>query len=251
MEWKRWDDGAGWRYLEDGRIILEEPRKNIRPLTRIRRGEKVNVGRWLWGQCALDADGALRTKGEPRSMRGMAAFHAHFVEAEELTGVPTHWLAAMASIEADRAPGYRWDEVSLRHEPGWKSDESTPGRVSAGVMQTLLRTARECLDMQLAMQEAIGKTPEQLVVEDLHDPRTSILLGATYMAYQVTRGHGVGMPLPAADDLVLLCGSYNAGKLRARSHTPWRIQTFGKTRVPKMVAYHNDYLAVMQERGWR
>ncbi len=103
--------------------------------------------------------------------------------------VPAELVIATICTESNGKPR------ALRFEPGCdRSDpERTPSRVSAGLMQTLLSTAREALNRP------------SLRLEELYTPTISIQAGAAYMWNQGRRT-GFDPPLVAA--------AYNAGSLR-------------------------------------
>jgi len=66
-------------------------------------------------------------------------FEALILSAAGRYGVPAELIVAVIATES---AGHA---DALREEPGYVSDEVTPGRVSAGLMQTLISTAREAL----------------------------------------------------------------------------------------------------------
>ncbi len=103
--------------------------------------------------------------------------------------VPIELIIACICTESSGRPR------AERREPGCSTIDPalTPGRVSAGLMQTLLSTARDVL-----------RRP-QLGLEDLRDPLVSIEAGATYI-WRQARLTGFDPPLVAA--------AYNAGSLR-------------------------------------
>lgn len=112
-----------------------------------------------------------------------------------------------------------------RFEPGCdrRNPEKTPHRVSHGLMQTLLSTAREALDQPL------------LKLADLADAETSIRAGMIFMSRQ-SRRTGYDPPLVAA--------AYNAGSVifNAGAENRWRLKQYpigsGK-HVDRFVRYFN------------
>jgi Transglycosylase SLT domain len=82
---------------------------------------------------------------------------------------------------------------AVRHEPGYTSDNATPGKVSIGLMQTLISTARSALNQP------------NLQGDDLRDPATSIDAGTAYI---VQEQGATGFDPP-----VVAC-AYNAGSVR-------------------------------------
>jgi soluble lytic murein transglycosylase-like protein len=103
--------------------------------------------------------------------------------------VPVELIIACICTESSGKPEAR------RLEPGCdKNDpEQTPGRVSVGLMQTLLSTARSALRDQT------------LTLSALADPVTSIRAGAAYMWRQ---------GLETSFDPPLAAAAYNAGSIR-------------------------------------
>lgn len=229
---RRFRDNAHWYYDADGRILLSQGKEF-----------KAEHGlHWIDFHRNKIGEPYARSSGEPISVRNL---REDFLDAIETAArefdLPVAWVAAMITIEARRRD-WRWDPVSRRHEPGYISDEETPRKVSGGLMQTLLTTARSMRRRYHAVMETYDM-PRDIDFDTLTNPLFSCLLGAAYMRYQIDRGHGVKMQDPeACMDLVLLCGSYNAGRLRETDRTPWGIVTYGRDRLIKMVAYHNDWI---------
>lgn len=223
------DNGASWSFLEDGRIVLDD----------VMRHASIAFRRYV----RLDEDGAIRTKGEPKTARLLLEeYGEHIHDAARLTGLPGSWIGAMATIEANRIPGLlAFDPISLRDEDGqnFRSYRSRKRRVSAGLMQTLLSTA-ESVQHETVVREMwphdFTGARGNLDLCDLCIPRLSIALGAAYMLEQINE---------FGRDPILLVGAYNAGAVYSTSRNPWRIRTFGHDRIPKFAAYHNDILEVL------
>jgi hypothetical protein len=214
MTWKQYEGGTRWRVLEDG-ISVE-----------------------------VEGEGVLRTKGEPLTMRQMREdYGPELDEAAAHFDVPVEWIMAMVTIEAVRIKGTRtYDPKSTRTEPGWVSDEETPRRVSAGLMQTLITTAR-------SMQDRYNLFPgEHIDRRALWRPRVSIMLGTAYMRYQLDRYDDEW-----GQDPVILTGSYNAGRLtidkpnRDGKLNPFMVRTYGPGRTHKFLRFMGDAVAVMRE----
>jgi hypothetical protein len=172
--------------------------------------------------------GLLRTRGEPVTVQklwddfGDSIYHA----VKEL-GCPADMVVAMIPIEAIRLSTGHYDPKSLRLEPGYISDEKTPHRVSPGLMQTLISTAK-------GMARKYRLVPEESVDRDLLlDAHYSILLGSAYIQHQIDR---------YAPDPPIICGAYNAGSLRRTNRHSWRILTYGETRLDRYIMWFNDFL---------
>lgn len=230
MKWHRHKGAAGWRILDDGRIVLEQGKQHV------------SLGaRHLY---YLDSDGAIRTRGAPATARTLLDEYGDRIEEAACAWqLPTSWVAAMVTIEAGRVPGtLSFDPISLADEDVRQGPQETPfhdyrarpHRVSAGLMQTLLSTAQQMLSTYGAPFTPSGPRGA-LDLCDLTIPERSLWLGAAYMRHQADK---------FGDDPLLLVGSYNAGKLAETDKNPWNLRTFGRDRVAKFAAYHNDILAV-------
>jgi|GEM_PF-5143472 len=97
--------------------------------------------RWSLSAEGLIVDGAL-----PRSPGTMVTvprvwndFASEILAAALAFQVPVELIVATICTESAGNPS------AVRTEPGWTSDAATPKRISAGLMQTLISTAREAL----------------------------------------------------------------------------------------------------------
>lgn len=163
-----------------------------------------------------------RTAGAPRTATAAWDRHGSAMQAAaQRFGVPVELLLATACTEG----GGRADAVRL--EPGYRSDEATPQRVSPGLMQTLIGTAREALG-----DPSLDRTR-------LLDPAVSLAAGAAVIRRQATRGaHPTGFDPP------LVAIAYNAGSLRPAVDAAWGlVQTHG--HADRFVAFLNDAFAVL------
>jgi len=179
----------------------------------------------------VEGQGVTRSKGEPVTVTTLwDDYGEDILHASWEVGCPVDMVVAMIPIEAVRFPGSRsFDPRSNRFEPGYISDEETPHRRSPGLMQTLLSTADD-------MAERIGLEKE-ITTELLFDPFYSILLGGAYITRQVER---------YGPDPVLICGAYNAGSVRKTDKNPWKIRTYGPTRMDRYVQWFNDFHYAVQ-----
>ena len=145
-------------------------------------------------------------------------------------GVPVELLLATACTES----GGRADAV--REEPGYAGDEATPQRVSPGLMQTLIGTAREALG------------DPSLDRARLLDPAVSLLAGAAVIRRQAVSGRR-----PTGFDPPLVCIAYNAGSLResAAADCPWGLvqtrRNANHWHADGFVAFLNDGFAVLAD----
>jgi hypothetical protein len=132
------------------------------------------------------------TTGVPVTVRRVWSWFGDEIRAAAIRfDVPVELLVATICTES---AGGQHDYTSVctarRNEPGWISDIASPSRVSIGVMQTLISTARDATGLK------------SLSAEDLIDPAVSIDAGAAVIAgdYGLTRY-----------DPPLVAAAYNAG----------------------------------------
>lgn len=198
--WRRWNGGLAWR------VELHEAGARL----------------FVEGE-----DRAPRTVGAPRTMATLwHDYGAQILAAAERFELPIHLIASMLAVEAVKVLGtFHFNPASVREEPGYKSDTATPGRVSSGLMQTLLRTADS-----MAERFELFETPIRR--RQLFVPRVSILLGAAYLRYLGDREETL--------DPIYLCGAYNAGDAKSSSKNPFGILAYGADRPVKMIRYWND-----------
>jgi hypothetical protein len=223
-----WRDGSGPRAESAGAAIAETTRRNApaavlhAALPALRRPHAVFSGGLRW---CLTPEG-IEVEGRPVTPTGamLAArrafdwFGPHFRAAAIETGVPIELLVATACTESmgdtRRAATPAAAAAARREEPGFVSDEATPYRVSIGLMQTLISTARHVLPLP-----EDDPAMARITAATLLDPARSILAGASYIAAQsgVTR----------LDPPVVAC-AYNAGGVYeqrgAANH--WRMRQY-------------------------
>ena len=171
----------------------------------------------------IEGSGVERTRGAPATVtRVWNDFGDAINRTARARRVPCALIVATICTES----GGRADAVRI--EPGYTSDEATPHRVSPGLMQTLISTARE------AMQMSFGR--DWLLI-----PGNSIEAGTAYIAQQ-GRLTGFDPPLVAA--------AYNAGRLahQAGAQNRWKLRQFpigtGK-HCDRFVRFFNDAVAVL------
>jgi hypothetical protein len=147
------------------------------------------------------------------------------VLSAQLTNVPIELAVACICAESNGNPS------ALRREPGCDTSnpERTPSRVSLGLMQTLLSTARTALGDPI------------LPLQSLADPQKSIAAGAAYIFLQ-GRQTRFDPPLVAA--------AYNAGGLYYEG-TPanrWRLRQYPigtPNHVNRFIRYFNGAFAAL------
>lgn len=177
----------------------------------------------------IEGSGAERTRGAPTTVsRVWDAYGSEIDRAARHYRVPVPLIIATICTES----GGKADAVRL--EPGYVSDEQTPRKMSAGLMQTLLSTARATMKM------SFGR-------DWLLDPGNSISAGTSYIAEQssVTQ---LDPPLVAA--------AYNAGGLYEQdgAQNRWKLRQYPigtSVHVDRFVKFYNDAMAVLAEKGAR
>ena len=250
-DWKQYNGGRRWRVLASGQVEVE--RQGVitsggRPLTAraflLEFGDAVHEASrmfdipvpWIIGMAAIEA---IRLKKEPKGLSWASDKVKAFLEVA-LSDRAWRKLVRLGYDPRGSLNQYRMDPVSLRYEDGFVGPEDTPGRVSAGLMQTLLTTAREMAhdNPKIRPLDTDGKG-RQVQLGDLLDPRLSILYGTAYMRDRCINDAELRKLGP---DFVGLTGSYNAGKLRPvpTKDNPFGIQTYSPDRTEKGIRYHND-----------
>jgi len=105
--------------------------------------------------------------GEPITVRKVWQQFGTFIEIwSDKFGVPAELIMATICTETSGDP------KAVREEPGYESDDKTPAKISAGLMQTLISTARSALG-----DDSINRSW-------LLEPVNSIRAGAAYIASQ-------------------------------------------------------------------
>lgn len=171
-----------------------------------------------------------RTRGAPETiLRIWRTFRDPIEKCAAAYGVPAELILATVATESGGDPR------AVREEPGFVSDAATPHRVSAGLMQTLISTARATL-----ADRALDRAA-------LLDPETSLRAGTAYIRRQAR--------LTNFDPPLVAC-AYNAGGLYAQegAANPWKLRQFpiGTGRhADRFVAWFGDAVAVLKEHAPR
>jgi Putative peptidoglycan binding domain/Transglycosylase SLT domain len=183
---------------------------------------------WRLGGNGIEIGGqpAVGTPGEPVTVREIIKnFGQAITDACNDRQVPVEIVIATIAVESHGDPEAR------REEPRWTSDDATPDRVSLGLMQTLISTARDVL-----------KNPT-IDGQWLLDPKNSIEAGTGYISsqYQLT-----GFDPPKVG-----C-AYNAGGLYYDSSPTnrWRMRQYPigtGTYADRLVAYFNDCFSILMK----
>ena len=166
------------------------------------------------------------TDGQPVTVRNtLSTFGSSIRRWSGVMEVPAELIVATICTES------MGDSNARREEPGYRSDDETPDRVSVGLMQTLISTAQETLGM-----------PE-IDRQWLLQPSNSIRAGTAYIAQQsrATR----------FDPPVVAC-AYNAGGVYENKspENRWRMRQYpiGKgEHADRFVKWFNDCIRVFDE----
>jgi len=177
----------------------------------------------------IEGSGVERTRGVPATARRVwEAYAADINRAAKDKSVPCALVIATICTES----GGKAD--ALRLEPRYVSDEKTPNKVSPGLMQTLISTAREAVQMSLDRNWLLVAA-------------NSILAGTTYIAHQA-KDTQLDPPLVAA--------AYNAGRL---THQPgaqnrWKLRQYPigtGAHCDRFVRFFNDAVFLLQDHPTR
>lgn len=177
----------------------------------------------------IENSGIERTRGNPTTVtRVWENFGQAINRTARARRVPCALIVATICTES----GGRADAVRL--EPGYVSDEKTPGKVSPGLMQTLISTACD------AVQMCVDR-------EWLLQPANSIDAGTAYIAGQ-RKLTGFDPPLVAA--------AYNAGRLAYQSgaQNRWKLRQYPigtGAHCDRFVRFFNDAVFVLARHAVR
>ena len=179
----------------------------------------------------IEGDGVQRTPGQPLTVRRIwQTFRVELARWSTLYGIPVELLIATAATESGG------DARARRNEPGWTGDETTPHRVSIGLMQTLISTARAATGVSWTARE-------------LFEPNVSILAGGAYIRQQY-EATGFDPPLVAA--------AYNAGVIAEQrgAGNRWKLRQYKLgtgEHLDRFVQWFGDAVALKIEAPcvWR
>jgi hypothetical protein len=188
--------------------------------------------RWRLTHAGLEVDGALVEPGAADSdlaLRVLAECDDAIATASARFPVPAELVIATVCTESSGDPRAK------RFEPGCDLEDPsrTPRRVSVGLMQTLLSTARE----------ALGE--ETLTLAALENPSTSIRAGMAYMWRQAGA---------TRFDPPLVACAYNAGSVRYQGSPAnrWKMCQYpiGTSKhADRFVLFFNAAMRAIRDRG--
>ena len=166
--------------------------------------------------------------GQPQTVRQVwQRFNQPIQEWAASFGVPVELIIATICTET------RGDPTAVREEPGYISDQATPNKVSPGLMQTLIASAREVL------------SDPSITRLWLLEPSNAIRAGTAYIASQWKVTH--------LDPPKVAC-AYNAGSLY---HNPsprnrWKMRQFpigSAEHADRFVQWFNDCFMMFELDG--
>ena len=212
---------------------MPQPQPPILDLPRLLTPHRYRDGcEWALTTLGICVDGGQpeRTAGEPETMRRIWRSYGEPIRYHaDAHGVPCELIMATITAES-KPPG---NAACIRLEPGYVSDEATPNKVSPGLMQTLLSTAREALN-----NGSVGRS-------FLLTPAGSIEAGTAYIARQKAK---------TQFDPPLVAAAYNAGGVYYQdgpfNRFKLRQYPIGTSEhVDRWIRWFNDALFVVRE-GW-
>jgi hypothetical protein len=177
----------------------------------------------------IEGTGVERTRGQPiTATRIWERWSEPINRQARAFRVPCALIVGTICIES------HGQEDAIRQEPGYVSDDQTPGKVSVGLMQTLIKTARDTLQMSLDRS--------WLLKGD-----NSIQAGTAYIAQQ-SRVTGLDPPLVGA--------AYNAGGLyeQTGAQNRWKLRQYPigtGDYLDHFIPFFNDAAAVLDGHSIR
>lgn len=172
--------------------------------------------------------GIERTPGSPITARNAWELYGDSIEKWS-----RHFLVPVELIVATILTETTGRAESVRKEPGYVSDSATPSKISAGLMQTLISTARSTL-----------KDPS-ITREWLLEPDNAIQAGTSYIAEQ----------FPITDfDPPVVAAAYNAGGVYKQdgARNRWRLRQYPigtGEHCDRFIKWFNDFFAVIAMYG--
>ncbi len=173
----------------------------------------------------IEGSGIERTSGSPATVTKIwTNFNADINQWSQTFNVPAVIIIATIATESSGKVD------AIRKEPGYVSDSTTPGKISVGLMQTLISTARDTLN---------DRTIDR---DDLKTSNISIKAGTSYIADQRSK--------TLLDPPKVAC-AYNAGGVYENRNTNnrWRMRQFpiGTSKhCDRFIQFFNDAVFVLK-----
>lgn len=198
-------------------------------------------GDWSWSIAKANDDsagvflkhddkvkGPMRTSGQP-----LTATRIWVNFGEEIKLWSRHYQVPVELIIATIATETGGDKKARREEPGWISDKKTPHRVSVGLTQTLISSARAALN-----ESAID-------AKWLEIPSNAIKAGTAFIANQKKK---------TGFDPALVAAAYNAGGVYQNNgeDNKFKLRCYPigtDHHVDRFCKFFGDAIHVLKEEG--
>lgn len=183
------------------------------------------------GFVEINGSGIERSKAKPDPAKLIwDKFGDDITATSKMLEVPADLIIACICTEA-LVQVMKGDYAAERKEPGYLSDSQTPGRVSFGIMQTLLSTAQ-------SMLPGVKVNRKWLTV-----PANSIRAGAMYIRSQ---------RMSTKYDPPMVAAAYNAGGVYLNNGTKnrWKLRCFPLgtgDHIDRFVRFYNDAVQMRRE----
>ena len=184
--------------------------------------------RWCLTPEGIQVEGACveRTRGKPATVTRIWDNYADFInQCAEQYQIPCVLIIATIATETSG------NANAIRKEPGYQDDDSTAYKISVGLMQTLISTARDTLD------------DDRIDRNWLLEPANAIKAGCCYIAEQKSKT-GYDPPKVAC--------AYNAGNIYQNSgaNNRWKMRQYPigtGEHCDRFVKWFNDAVAVLAD----
>jgi len=184
----------------------------------------------------VEGSGIERSRGNPDTVTRVWEDYSQYVnEYAEKYKVPAELIIATICTESGG------DEDAIRRESEYTSDEETPTRISPGIMQTLISTARGSLEARGA-PEASEISRNWLLIA-----RNSINAGTSYIADQKSQ---------TKFDPVLVAAAYNAGGIYRQNgqSNRFKLRQFPigtSEHCDRWIKWFNDFWFILKDHEIR
>ena len=183
----------------------------------------------------LDTNGIRISGAAPEDTGGAPQTVARIFNdfGSAMTRWAAHYDVPIELIAATICTETRGNPDAVRTEPGYVSDDATPHRVSPGLMQTLISTARETL-----RDDTIDRAW-------LLQPENAIQAGTAYIARQKSKTNL---------DLPKVACAYNAGGVYPNDgdHNRWKMRQYPigtGEHADRYVAWFNDCFRLFRDQA--